>query len=108
MARRKCRLADSEHRDIDLRIYEDIIKETVNKTVPGKNPQVHADYFSTDELSQSEAVAIGRALAKIDELKQYGKTVTTFRLFDGKTYENEASSTPITKKKTIIRKGGHQ
>ena len=107
MARRKCRLADSEHKDVDLRKYAKIIEDTVNKTVPGKNPNVFENYFSTDELTQSEAVAIGRALAKIDELKQYGKTVTTFRLFDGKTYESEASNTPIVKKKKIIRKGGH-
>lgn len=26
---RKCRLADSSHRDVDLRIYEDIIIETI-------------------------------------------------------------------------------
>ncbi len=55
---RKCRLADSSHRNIDLRHYEDIILETINKTVPGKNPSVHKEYFSTDKLNQSEAVAL--------------------------------------------------
>ena len=107
MARRKCRLADSEHKDVDLRKYTKIIEDTVNKTVPGKNPKIFESYFSTDELTQSEAVAIGRALARIDGLKQYGKTVTTFRLFDGKTYESETATTPITKNKMIIKKGGH-
>ena len=69
---RKCRLADSSHRDVDLRIYEDIIIETINKTVPGKHPSVHKDCFLTDKLNQSEAVALGRALAKIDELIEAG------------------------------------
>ncbi len=69
---RKCRLADSSHRDVDLRFYEDIIIETINKTVPGKHPSVHKDCFLTDKLNQSEAVALGRALAKIDELIEAG------------------------------------
>lgn len=89
---RKCRLADSSHRDVDLRIYEDIIIETINKTVPGKHPSVHKDCFLTDKLNQSEAVALGRALAKIDELKALGKPVTIFRLFDGKTCEAETKN----------------
>ena len=83
-ARRKCRLAVTDYKDIDLRKFEDIIVRTVNETVKGKNPKVFKDYFSTDLLTQSEAVAIGRALAKLTELKHLGKTVTTFRLFDGK------------------------
>ena len=93
--RRKCRLADSEHKDIDLRKFENEIINTINSTVPGKNPQVHKSYYSTDPLTQSEAVALGRALSKIDTLKDYGKTVTIFRLFDGKTYESEESNTPL-------------
>lgn len=75
--------------------------------MPGKNPKVYADHFSTDELTQSESVALGRALARIDKLNVYGKTIETFRLFDGKTYESEESTTPIVKNKKIIRKGGH-
>ena len=63
------------------------------------------DYFSTDELAHSESVAIGRALAKIEDLKQFGKTITTFRLFDGKTYESE-NSDKVIKRNTITRKGG--
>jgi len=93
--RRKCRLADSEHRDVDLRKFQKEIIDTINDTVPGKNPQVFESYFSTDPLTQSEAVAIGRALSKVEKLKGYGKTVTIFRLFDGKTYESENSNTPI-------------
>ena len=41
--RRKCRLADSEHRDVDLRDYEKLIMDTVNNTVKGKNPKVLKD-----------------------------------------------------------------
>ena len=90
--RRKCKLSDVDFRDTDLRTYKKKIIDTINATVPGKNPRVFKDYFSTDELTHTEAVAIGRALAKIDELKQYGKHVTIFRLFDGKTYESETSN----------------
>ena len=105
--RRKCRLADSNFKQIDLRQYEQIIKDTINATVPNKNPEVFKDYYSTDVLSQSEAVLIGRALAKIDELKVYGKTVTIFRLFDGKTYESEESKVPMSREsvKKIIEGG---
>lgn len=103
--RRKCKLSDADYRDIDLRKYRKQIVDTVNKTVPGKNPKVFKDYFSTDELAHSESVAIGRALAKIEDLKQFGKTITTFRLFDGKTYESE-NSDKVIKRNTITRKGG--
>ena len=97
--RRKCKLSDVDFRDIDLRDYSKAIKDTINKTVPGKNPRVFKEYFSTDELTHTEAVAIGRALAKIDELKAYGKTVTIFRLFDGKMYSSESSDKPIKKRR---------
>ena len=97
--RRKCKLANTSVKDkTDLRKYEQIIVETINQTVAGKNPVVFEGYFSTDPLTQSEAVAIGRALAKLPELYHLGKTITTFRLFDGKTYESEESNTPINGK----------
>ncbi len=76
--RRKCKLADIDNRDVDLRKYRKRIVDTINATVPGKNPIVFAKYYSTDVLTHSESVAIGRALAKIDELKAFGKTVTIF------------------------------
>ena len=90
-ARRKCRLAVSDYKDIDLRQFENIIIQTINATVKGKNPTVSKNYFSTDLLTQSEAVSLGRALAKIEELKVYGKSVTIFRLFDGKICDVEVS-----------------
>ena len=104
MQRRKCRLSDSSHKDVDLTIYKDVIINTINSVIPGKNPRVFKDYFSTDVLTQSEAVAVGRALAKINDLKPYGKTVTIFRLFDGKTYESEDSTKPARFK--TFNKGG--
>ena len=94
--RRKCKLWDSKNRKIDLRQYEDLIIQTINETVPGKNPKVFEDYYSTDILTKGESIRIGRALSKIPQLKQYGKEVTIFRLFDGKNYDGEDSSEPST------------
>ena len=103
--RRKCKLVNTALKDmVDLRDYEQIIVQTIEATVAGKNPKVYREYFSTDKLTQSESVAIGRALSKIPELYALGKTVTTFRLFDGKTYQSEEATTPIQPK---IIKGGH-
>lgn len=97
--RRKYKLTDKNYRkSVDLRLYSQTIVDTINETVPGKNPVVHKDHFSTDPLTQREAISIGMALAKIPALSQYGKTITTFRLFDGKTYANEYATEPITKK----------
>ena len=94
--RRKYRLADKTHRKtVDLRLHSQVIIDTINATVPGKNPVVYEDHFSTDPLTQREAVSIGRALSKIPALSGYGKTITTFRLFDGKTYKNESATKPI-------------
>ena len=95
MQRKKYRLADSSHKDIDLRTFRQIILTTVEAAVPGKHPKVEKSYFSTDPLTQSEAVALGRALSKLDELNCFGKTVNTFRLFDGRMYESEEATTPI-------------
>ena len=57
---RKYRLSDTSQ-DVDLRQYEDEIIDTINDTVPGKHPKVYADHFTTDQLTHSEAVRIGRA-----------------------------------------------
>ena len=63
--RRKCKLVNTAFKDsVDLRDYEQIIIETIESTVAGKHPKVYKDYYSIDESSQSEYVAIGRALAK--------------------------------------------
>lgn len=104
--RRKYRLADTSHSDIDLRDYRKIIIETVEKTVPGKRPKVFRDYYSIDLISHSESVALGRALAKVEELSSLGKSITIFRLFEGKVYASEAAETPISKKALNKPKGG--
>ena len=92
--RRKFKLVNSEYSEVDLRQYAQQIIDTINETVPGKNPKVFRDYFSTDLLNQGEAVTLGRELAKIPALKGYGKEVTTFRLFDGRVYDSETDTTP--------------
>ena len=103
--RRKYRLANSDYNNVKLTVYEQIIVDTINQTVPNKNPKVFDNYFSTDELTQSEAVTMGRALSKIEELSTFGKEVKTFRLFDGMTYDSEESVLPIKKHKL---KGGRR
>ena len=92
--RRKYKLVNTEYAGVDLRQFEELIKATVDKIVPGKNPKVFKEYFSTDPLSQGEAVSLGRELSKLPELSGYGKKITTFRLFDGKTYDCEENSSP--------------
>lgn len=85
--RRKCRLVNSKYKDLDLRLYEGIIISVIEATIPGKHPVVCEDHFYTDPLTQGEAITLGRELAKIPVLAQYGKTVSSFRLFDGQTYD---------------------
>ena len=92
--RRKCKLVNSDYSDIDLRQYSQIIINTIENTVPNKNPKVFKDYFSTDPITQGESVALGRELSKIPELNGFGKTITTFRLFDGRTYDSEDATIP--------------
>lgn len=52
------------------------------------------DYFSTDPSSRGEAILVSRELFKIPELAVYGKTVTSFRLFDGRIYDSEEAAAP--------------
>lgn len=101
MKRRVCRLADKSNRKtIDLRDYEDIILTVVNNIAPNKNPRVDKYSFSTDVLTQSEAVRIGLALSAIPDLAVLGKTITTFRLFDGRIVEEKDMATS-----QVIQKG---
>ena len=102
--RRKFKLANVEFRNTNLKNYEQIIIDTINQTVPRKDPKIFEDYFSTNVLSQSEAVSIGRALAKIDKLCALGQEKRIFRLFDGKTYDSEEATKPSIKHRT--QKGG--
>ena len=83
--RRVYRLADSTKRDnTDLREYADLITNAINNAVPGKHPKIFEHHFTTDWLTHSEAVTMGRALSKINELICFGKKVEQFRLFEGK------------------------
>ena len=94
MTRRICKLADKNNREsVDLRDYKDIILGVINKIAPNKNPIIEKGYFSTDRLTQSEAVRIGLALSAIPDLAVLGKTITTFRLFDGRIVEDNKSVT---------------
>ena len=63
--------------------------EIADRILPGKNPKVYQNYFMTDELTQGERVRLGRELSKSPRLKQYGKKVTCFRLFEGKRVEQK-------------------
>lgn len=85
---RKYRLSDTS-KDVDLRQYKDEIEDIINEAVPDKHPKVYKDHFTTDQLTHSEAVRIGRALSKSDNLAAFGKKIETFRLFSGTTIETE-------------------
>ena len=108
--RRKCRLVNSEYNDVDLRQFEQIIIDAVERVLPGKNPKVFKNYFSTDPLTQGEAVSLGRELSRVEQLQGFGKEVTTFRLFDGKTYDSEDDRIPSSyknkAKKTVQNRNG--
>ena len=56
--RRKCRLSATDHADIDLRDYSRIITETIEQVVPGKNPKVFKEYFSTDVLPSPKMIGV--------------------------------------------------
>ena len=109
--RRECRFANKDYKYLDLTQYSKIIIDTIEKTVPGKNPVVEKNKFSTDLLSHKEAVKLGMALSSLSELEGYGKRVTIFRLFDGKVVDTDKknNSTVKPKRKPIKKdkpKGG--
>lgn len=103
--RRICRLAGSNHKDVDLRDYEAEILEAIERIAPGFHPTVEKDSFSTDELTQSQAVRLGRELFQIDGLKKYGKLVSQARLFTGRRIEVDEDK---LKQKSKQIKGGHR
>lgn len=87
--RRMFKLSDISHKNVDLRNYESEILEIANRVIPGKNLKVYQTHFMTDELTQGERVRLGRELSKSSRLKQYGKEVISFRLFEGKSVEEK-------------------
>ena len=56
--RRKCRLADINHADVDLRNYSKVIIETIEQVIPGKNPRIYKEYFSTDVLPSPKMIGV--------------------------------------------------
>lgn len=109
MKRRVCRLADKQKRQkVDLRDYEDTIIATINNIVPNKNPKVEKYSFSTDALTQSESVRIGLALSAIPDLAMLGKTITTFRLFDGHIVDDKVTVNKKASKETDNDRGDKQ
>ena len=97
--RRECRLANKNHKDVDLTQYSKIIIDTIEKTVPGKNPVVEKNKFTTEILSHKEALKLGISLSSLSELEGFGKTVTIFRLFDGKIVDTEKKNNNTIKPK---------
>ena len=77
--RRKSKLVIHDN-DVDLTVYSKEIIDTINEIAPNKNPKVFKNYFSTSELTRAESIQIGQKLSKIPGLKDYGVTITTFRL----------------------------
>jgi hypothetical protein len=97
--KRECTLTNSQYRDsVDLREYADEIKRIIEDTVPNRHPQVYKDHFTTDHLSPGEAVKVGRALSKSEYLAPFGKTVTTFRLFNGRNVDTSDGTNGETMK----------
>lgn len=100
---KKYTLADTTQ-EVDLRDFEDEILNTIEDTVPGKNPKVYEDYFTTDFLTHSEAVKIGRALSKNKKLAVYGKVTEIFRLFNGRMIGSADEPTEDSQQSTGGRK----
>lgn len=92
--RKKFKLANIDKRDVDLTQYADLIIDAVNRTVPNKHPEVFPDCFVVDLLTQRESVLLGKELSSIPELNKLGKTVSIFRLFNGRVYDCKDSEAP--------------
>ena len=100
--KRICRLADKSNRtNIDLRDYEKLIIDTINEVAPGKNPVVTKNHFTSDLMTRGQVIRLGLALSAIPDLAVLGKTITTFRLFDGRIVEDtpKVASKAMTKDK---------
>lgn len=65
---RKYTLANGSKRGIvDLRDYEDVIKAAIEEFAPGTAVTVCKDYYLiSEQLSQSQAVKIGRRICESD------------------------------------------
>lgn len=80
---REYRFSNSFARDtVDLREYEDIIKNTVAQVNSQATVTVYEDRYTIDNISHSESVMIGRLLSKT-ALADYCIKVEISRLFCG-------------------------
>ena len=99
---RKYMLADGSKRGVvDLRDYEDIIKAAVEEFASGLTVVVYKDYYVVNEqLSQSQAIKIGRKICESD-LSQY--CIKLPKLFNSRIVKEKADDNR-SKQKQI---GGH-
>ena len=85
---RKYTLADGKKRNqVDLRDYEEVIKTAVEEFAPGVAIVVNKDhYLVTEQLTQSQAVKIGRRICESD-LSRY--CIKLSKLFNSKEVSND-------------------
>ena len=95
-------LADGSKRSVvDLRDYEDIIRAAIEEFAPGTTVAVYKDYYILNEqLSQSQAVKIGRKICESD-LKYH--CVKLSKLFNSKIVKENVNDN----RKEQKRFGGH-
>ena len=99
---RKYSLADGSKRGaVDLRDYEDIIVAAVQEFAPGTTVAVCKDYYIVnDQLTQSQAVKIGRRICESD-LKSH--CIKLSKLFNSKIVKEKTNDNREEQK----RPGGH-
>jgi hypothetical protein len=99
---RKYTLADGQKRNqVDLRDYEDIIVTAVHEFAPGIEVTVCKDYYTLNEqLTQSQAVKIGRKICESD-LKYH--CIKLSKLFNSKPVKEKANDN--SKEQKCV--GGH-
>lgn len=99
---RKYMLADGSKRGVvNLRDYEDIIKAAVEEFAPGFTVVVYRDYYVVNEqLSQSQAIKIGRKICESD-LSQH--CIKLPKLFNSRIVKEKKNDN----RKEQKRPGGH-
>ena len=99
---RKYMLADGSKRSVvDFRDYEDIIRAAIEEFAPGTTVTVCKDYYILDnQLSQSQAVKIGRKICE-STLKKH--CIKLSKLFNSKLVKEKNNDN----KEEPKRPGGH-
>lgn len=87
---RKYTLADGQKRNqVDLRDYEDIIVAAVQEFAPGNSVIVNKDcYIVKNQLTQSQAVKIGRKICESDLSKH---CIKLSKLFSSRIVKENAN-----------------